>query len=95
MPYHRMLAINAAAAGPYKLVGKCFDCGSEQPIVNFPRPFATSIAICRRCRETRTGIPDKRNMIQATATVSEPAKLEDGWKTHPEYSAADFTIEDA
>lgn len=87
MPYHRMLAINAAAAGPYKIVGNCFDCGSEQAIVNFPRPFSTSIPICRRCRFSRTGIEDRRNLGTATATITEPSQI-------PATVDADFTIED-
>lgn len=107
IPYNRLLAINAAAAGPYKLTGKCYCCGTEQAVVNFPRPFSTSIAVCRRCRFGMTGIEDKHNMIQATATVAKPeafAKqlhqlVSDGVVTEAAAIAmveeVDFTIEDA
>jgi hypothetical protein len=71
-----MLAIRAAAAGPYKISGPCFDCGEDEGLVNFTRPFTVSIAICRRCREARTGIPDRRGIIQATATIADPALVD-------------------
>lgn len=76
---NRMLAIRAAAAGPYVVEGPCHDCGSARPLVNLLRDFMPSIAICRRCRETRTGVPDRRNMprppARATATIAEPEAL--------------------
>lgn len=68
--YGRLLAIKAAAAGPYRLVGRCADCGEEEGVVAFQLPFSTSIAVCRRCRFVRTGIEDRRGMIQATATIA-------------------------
>jgi hypothetical protein len=70
MSFNRILAIRAAAAGPYVIVGPCIDCGTEQPLVNMPQMFAVSVAICRTCREARTGVPDRRNMIRGKATIS-------------------------
>lgn len=67
---NRMLAIRANAAGPYKVAGPCNDCGQDEGLVAFPQLFAVSIAICRRCRFNRTGIEDRRNLIQAEAAVA-------------------------
>lgn len=89
-PLNRLLAIKAAAAGPYKVTGKCFDCGEEEGLVNFPRLFSTGIAICRRCRFVRTGVEDRRGMIRGTATIIGPAELvEDTTTCAP--SGRDFT----
>lgn len=72
---NRMLAIRAVAAGAYKLSGPCNDCGQEEGLVAFPLPFSVSIAICRRCRFSRTGIEDRRGLVSATATISSPPAL--------------------
>lgn len=72
---NRMLAIRAVAAGAYKVAGPCHDCGQEEGLVAFPLPFSVSIAICRRCRFSRTGIPDRRGLVTGTATVSSPPLL--------------------
>lgn len=79
--YGRLLAIKAAAAGPYRILGRCADCGEEEGVVAFPRPFSTSIAICRRCRFNRTGVEDRRGLVRATATISRPEGEVDGTTT--------------
>lgn len=70
--FQRILSIKAAAAGPYVIIGLCHDCGTEQPLVNFPRPLQLAIAVCRQCRFSRTGIEDRRGLIRASATVDRP-----------------------
>lgn len=72
---NRMLAIRANAAGPYKVSGPCHDCGETEGLVAMPLPFAVSIAICRRCRFNRTGIPDRRNLVQGEASIAYERKV--------------------
>lgn len=80
---NRMLAIRANAAGPYKVTGPCHDCGETEGLVALPRPFAVSIAVCRRCRFHRTGIEDRRNLIQGEASIAGEqidSRLKTDWK---------------
>lgn len=67
---NRMLAIRANAAGAYKVTGPCHDCGQDEALAAMPQLFSVSIAVCRRCRFNRTGIPDRRNMLQGEASIA-------------------------
>lgn len=76
LEYWRILAIQVAAAGPYKTVGRCFYCQGEDTLASFqPAAFSPRVACCRRCREARTGVPDGRGLIHGTAAVSRPLEL--------------------
>jgi hypothetical protein len=73
LEYWRVLAIKVAAAGPYQVVDRCHFCGAVEALASFqPSAFAARVACCRRCREARTGVPDERGLIRATASVSRP-----------------------
>lgn len=75
VPYWRVLAIKVAAAGPYKIVDRCFYCQADEALASFqPAPFANRVACCRRCRQGRTGVPDDRGLIRGTAAVSRPSE---------------------
>lgn len=75
LPYWRIQAIQVAALGPYASVGRCFYCGADEALASFqPGPFSYRVACCRRCRESRTGIPDTRGLIHGTASISRPVE---------------------
>lgn len=76
LEYWRILAIQVAAAGPYRLVGRCHFCGADEALASFqPAAFSARVASCRRCREAKTGVPDTRGLIHGTASVSRPPEL--------------------
>lgn len=80
---NRMLAIRANAAGPYKVTGPCHDCGADEALAALPQLFAVSIAVCRRCRFNRTGIPDRRNLLQGEASIAGEMRIQGENKVFP------------